>query len=122
MVTTLYIVREIEETYPLVLRAVVTAEQAMSVGHASIGSFIVAASSATVHLLVPVSSVTVVASITARQIGADAELLMTFALPVSITDTAQARSYRVVFEPGSPTSERVICQGTITINARPTQA
>lgn len=122
MVTLLDISREIEETYPLVLRSVITGAQAVSVGYASIEAFVAAAAGATVHMVVPVISSTVAASVAVQQIGNDAELLLTFALPTAITDTAQSRTYRIVFEPGSSTSERVMCQGTIAINARPTQA
>ncbi len=122
MVTLLDISREIEETYPLILRAAVTAAQAASVGYASIAAFIAAATGATVHMVVPAIAATVTAAVAVQQVGDDAELRMTFALPTSITDTAQTRTYRVVYEPGSPTSERVMCQGTIAINARPTQA
>lgn len=121
MVTTLNIDRQVEETYPLVLRTMVSAAQAMSVGYADIETFLAAALSATVHLLVPAIPVTIAAALMLRQLGDDAELLLRFALPVEVTDAAQARTYRVVFEPGSPTSERVLCQGTLTIAPRPAQ-
>ena len=54
------------------------------------------------------------------QPGIDAQVSLTFTLPTTITDTAQSRVYLAIFEPGSVTSERVLCQGAITINARPT--
>lgn len=121
MIATLNIDRQIEETYPLTVRTLITGDQAVSVGYADIEAFVAAVTAATVHLVVPAIPVTVAAALMVRQLGDDAEITLRFGLPVEITDTAQARTYRVVFEPGSPTSERVLCQGTITINARPPQ-
>ncbi|MGL4445711.1 MAG: hypothetical protein ACRCU1_18955 [Alsobacter sp.] len=113
------ITREIEETYPLLMRFAVSEAQAISLGYDGLEAFVAAVEASTIQLQVPALSIAISAAIaTQLQAGIDAQVSLTFALPTTITDTAQSRIYLAIFEPGSVTSERVLCHGSITINAR----
>lgn len=118
MITNLPIEREIDETYPQILSARVTEAQLLTLGYASLSAAASAISSATAQLQTAIANVG--GAIASAIDGVELAITFTFPLPVSITDTAQSLAYRVVFEPGSPTSERVICQGTLTVSTRPT--
>lgn len=120
MATLVNIVRDIDETHALILRATLTAEHLDSIGYPGAEEAVVALQASTIVLVVPTLGAQVTAVVAADQVGGDVRLRMSFTLPTSITDTAQVRQYHVVFEPGSTTSERTLCQGSITINARPT--
>lgn len=113
------ITREIEETYPLTLRFFLTEEQAASLSYASLADFVDQIVAATVQLQVPSLPATVAATISAELVGGvEAAITLTFALPPSITDAAATRAYHIILEPGSPVSERVLCQGSLVIRPR----
>lgn len=113
------ITREIEETYPLLLRFCVSEEQALSLGYTGLQSLVESVAAAHVQLQVPSLTVTVDASVDAAMHGGtDAAITLTFALPTTVTDTAGARIYTIIFEPGSAVSERVLCHGSLTTRAR----
>lgn len=110
--------REIEETYPLEMGFRVTEEQALSLGYVGLQNMVEAITAASIQLQVPSLSVVLASSTTAEIDGIEARLRISFALPTSITDTAATRVYLVIFEPGSPVSERVLCQGSLVIRPR----
>lgn len=110
--------REIEETYPLEMGFRVTEEQALSLGYVGLQNMVEAIIAASIQLQVPSLSVVLASSTTAELDGIEARLRLSFALPTSITDTAATRVYLVIFEPGSPVSERVLCQGSLVIRPR----
>lgn len=110
--------REIEETYPLEMGFRVTEEQALSLGYVGLQNMVEAIAAASIQLQVPSLSVVLASSTTAEIDGIEARLRLSFALPTSITDTAATRVYLVIFEPGSPVSERVLCQGSLVIRPR----
>lgn len=110
--------REIEETYPLEMGFRVTEEQALSLGYVGLQNMVEAIAAASIQLQVPSLSVVLASSTTAELDGIEARLRLSFALPTSITDTAATRVYLVIFEPGSPVSERVLCQGSLVIRPR----
>lgn len=110
--------REIEETYPLEMGFRVTEEQALSLGYVGLQNMVEAIAAASIQLQVPSLSVVLASSTTAEVDGIEARLRLSFALPTSITDTAATRVYLVIFEPGSPVSERVLCQGSLVIRPR----
>jgi hypothetical protein len=116
--TLVNIQREIDETHALILRATITGEHLESIGYPGAEEAVTALRSSTIVLVVPTLAVQVTATVAADQVGNDVRLRMAFALPTAITDTAHVRQYHVVFEPGSTTAERTLCQGTITITAR----
>lgn len=78
-------------------------------GWASASEAAAALSGATVQLVA--GAVTVAGTIVATPLADGVSVLLTFWPPVSLTDVAQDVAYRIVIEPGSPTSETVPVQG-----------
>lgn len=119
MTSTLNLHRLVEETYATIVTATMTADQLATLGYASVSAAESAIEAATVQLVVEATSQEITGDVAAAAVAGDLELTLTFAPSTSMTDTVQSHNYYVVFEPGSPTSERVLCKGRWVVSARP---
>ena len=110
--------RRVEETYAEILVVTMTAEQLATLGYASTAAAIAGLAQADVRLEVPALSEALAAEVAVAEVDGEVKLTLTWSPPVSMTDTVQSHACRVVHEPGSPTSERLICEGAWTVLAR----
>lgn len=119
-VTKVHLHRTINETWAVVQRVRMTADQLLSLGYADATAAAAAIESATAQLVVGVAPVVTVDATITAVVDIDA-LTVTFVIPppTSLTDTVQEHDQYLVFEPGSATSERRIWEGKWTVEAAP---
>ena len=110
--------RKLEETKAAGFSFDALLEDLTILGYASLGAAAAAVAGATVHLIVEAVPATVAATVTVVQLGDRLQITLLWQPPVSLTDTVQEHTHRVVYEPGSTTSEWLICEGLWTVEAR----
>lgn len=107
--------RTLNETYQAGVYYEYATEDLVLRGYASPAAAVSALSGATVQWVV--GGTTVAGSITATALADGVAVTLTIWPPTSLTDVAQDVAYRIVIEPGSPTSEDVPVQGRWIVRA-----
>lgn len=112
--------RSIESTRAAALAFDLSLDDLLALGYVSLSAAATAIASATIEMHVPVLSEVVPGVLTVTQEATQLAITVLFWPPVSLTDTVQNHAHYVVFEPGSVTSEDLICEGRWIVEARQT--
>jgi hypothetical protein len=112
--------RQTEETYAEILAVTLTADHVATLGYASAAAAATGLAQADVRLVVPSLGESIAATVTAVVSDGGVVMTLSWAPSVAMTDTAQHRACYVVHEPGSPTSERLLCSGFWIVTTRVT--